>query len=208
MMGGWSDRERYAAAEECVMRTTAVSAALTVCLLTAACGSATGVQDIPSAAAPATASEPMNVPAGACSQSYLPLPDPKCTPGAINPDVRQDTIGQTICKSGWTSTIRPPASYTDKLKIQQIKQYGYSDTNPHDYEEDHYLPLEAGGNPTDPRNLWPEPHYGIRGTTSFDKDKVENRVKEAICSGQVTLTDAQHAMLTNWSTAMDVLGIH
>jgi hypothetical protein len=25
------------------------------------------------------------------------------------------------------------------------------------YEEDHLSPLEDGGNPTDPRNLWPEP---------------------------------------------------
>lgn len=190
------------------MRTAAVTSILTVSLLTAACGSAPGRQDIPSSAAPTIPNESTNAPAGGCSQSYLPLPDPKCTPGALNPDVRQDTIRQTICKPGWTSTIRPPASYTDKLKIQQIKQYGYSDTNPRDYEEDHDLALEEGGNPTDPRNLWPEPHNGPAGTTSFDKDKVENRVKEAICSGQVTLADAQHAMLTNWTTALDVLGIH
>lgn len=189
------------------MRAAVVFAAFSVCVLTAACGSAPGGQDIPSSAVPTTPGEPTNVPVGSCSQSYLPLPDPKCTPGALNPDVRQDTIRQTICKPGWTSTIRPPASYTDKLKIQQIKQYGYSDTNPRDYEEDHDLPLEAGGNPTDPRNLWPEPHYGAPGKTSFDKDRVENRVKEAICAGQVTLADAQHAMLTNWVTALDVLGV-
>lgn len=186
------------------MRNAVISVVLTVSLLAAACASATGGQAVLSAT-PATANA--YVPAGSCSQSYLPLPDPKCTPGAINPDVRQDTIDQTICVPGWTSTIRPPVSYTNKLKIRQIKEYGYSDTNPHDYEEDHFLPLEAGGNSTDPRNLWPEPRYDDPGKTSFDKDKIENRVKEAICSGQVTLADAQHAMLSNWTTAEQVLGI-
>lgn len=121
------------------MRTAVVFVAFSVCVLTAACGSAPGGQDIPSSAVPTTFGEATNAPVGSCSQGYLPLPDPKCTPGALNPDVRQDTIHQTICKSGWTSTIRPPASYTDELKIQQIKEYGYSDTNPHDYEEDHFL---------------------------------------------------------------------
>ncbi|MGW4529241.1 hypothetical protein [Amycolatopsis sp. NPDC004378] len=48
-----------------------------------------------------------------CSQADLPLPDPACTPGALNPDVTQASIGSTICVSGWTATIRPrPATPT------------------------------------------------------------------------------------------------
>jgi hypothetical protein len=50
----------------------------------------------------------------------LVLPDPTITPGVLNPNVRQATIGKTICKSGWTATIRPPVSYTNALKIQQM----------------------------------------------------------------------------------------
>jgi hypothetical protein len=57
-------------------------------------------------------------------------------------------------------------------------------------------------------NLWPEPHYGPAGQTSVDKDTVENRVKAAIRSSQATLVAAQHALVTNWTTALDVLGIH
>ena len=140
-----------------------------------------------------------------CSTSYLPLPDPSCTPGALNPDVTQDTIDSTICVSGWTSTIRPPTSYTNKLKAEQIVEYGYSDTNLSDYEEDHFLPLELGGAPKDPNNLWPEPHAG--SDNSYNKDSVENAVKKAVCNGTVTLTDAQNAMLNNWTTAESVLGI-
>ena len=100
-----------------------------------------------------------------CWQSFLPLPDPWCTPGVTYPNVRQSTINQTICVSGWTATVRPPTSYTNPLKAQGIIDYGYSDTNMSDYEEDHFIPLELGGSPRDPGNLWPEPHSGRRTPT-------------------------------------------
>ena len=160
------------------------------------------VAGLPAAAAPAAAAITPNL---SCSTSYLPLPDPSCTPGALNPDVTQATIDSTICVSGWTSTIRPPTSYTNKLKTEQIAEYGYSDTNLSDYEEDHFLPLELGGAPKDPNNLWPEPHAG--SDNSYNKDAVENAVKKAVCNGTVTLTDAQNAMLNDWTTAESVLGI-
>jgi hypothetical protein len=140
-----------------------------------------------------------------CSQAYLPLPDPSCTPGALNPDVTQSTIDSTICVSGWTATVRPSTSYTNKLKVQGIANYRYSDTSLSDYEEDHFLPLELGGAPKDPKNLWPEPHAGDENSSS--KDSVENKVKKAVCADQVTLRDAQNAMLTDWTTAESVLGI-
>src|SRR5579859_6584528 len=97
------------------------------------------------------------------------LPDSHCTPGAINPDVTQDNIDSTICRSGFTKTIRPPVSYTSSLKREQIKEYGYTNTNTRDYEEDHFISLELGGNPTDPKNLWPEPH-----SSPNEKDLIEN----------------------------------
>jgi hypothetical protein len=155
-------------------------------------------------AAPATGpGEP--APLATCSQSYLPLPDPACTPGAKNPDVTQSTIDSTICVSGWTSTIRPPTSYTNPLKEQGIADYGYSDTSMSDYEEDHFLPLELGGDPRAPENLWPEPHAGDEN--AYSKDSVENRLKKAVCDGEVTLNAAQDAMLTDWTTAESVLGL-
>lgn len=46
------------------------------------------------------------------------------TPGVLNPDVSQSSIRSTICTRGWTSTIRPPVSYTDALKRKQMRQYG------------------------------------------------------------------------------------
>lgn len=141
-----------------------------------------------------------------CSQDYLPLPDPSCTPGSLNPSVTQSTINSTICVSGWTATVRPSTSYTNKLKAQQIVAYGYSDTNLSDYEEDHFIPLELGGAPKDPANLWPEPHSATGGTSS-QKDSVENALKRAVCARTVTLADAQDAIATDWTTALSSLGL-
>lgn len=124
------------------------------------------------------------------------LPDAKCTPGAIDPNVTQDNIFDTICKRGYTATIRPPVEYTNKLKREQIREYGYQDTNLKDYEEDHLISLELGGSPSDPKNLWPEP-----GASPNDKDKVENLCHEKVCSGQISLSEAQRQIATNWTTA-------
>ncbi|MEV4049613.1 hypothetical protein AB0J55_00340 [Amycolatopsis sp. NPDC049688] len=177
---------------------------LRACVTAAAVTATVGLIGTPAYAAGSAAGGALSTTAS-CSQSYLPLPDPACTPGAKNPDVTQSTIGSTICVSGWTATIRPSTTYTNGLKKQGIIDYGYSDTNMSDYEEDHFLPLELGGAPKDPRNLWPEPHAGSPNSSS--KDSVENAVKKAVCAHQVTLSAAQTAMLDNWTTAKSVLGI-
>src|SRR6476620_11580421 len=46
------------------------------------------------------------------------------TPGVVNPDVTQATIAATICRRGWTRTVRPPTAYTDSLKQRQLRAYG------------------------------------------------------------------------------------
>ena len=156
------------------------------------------------------AAHPANA-ATTCSQGYLPLPDPSCQPGATYSVVTQSTINSTICVSGWTATVRPPSSYTTALKITQIAQYGYSDTSTSDYEEDHLIPLELGGNPTSALNLWPEPHSGIAGVSSTgsstSKDSVENKLKKAVCAGTVTLAAARTDIAQDWRTALAKLGL-
>ena len=144
------------------------------------------------------------IPAGQCRIRGV-LPDPICTPGANNSDVTQSTIASTICVSGWTATIRPPASYTDKLKVQQIAQYGYTDTAPANYEEDHLISLELGGNPTDARNLWPEPRTG--SPNAANKDKVENYLKAQVCRGNMTLADAQRGIASDWTQYLATVAV-
>lgn len=131
------------------------------------------------------------------------LPDTACTPGAVNPDVTQDTIGATICRHGWTATVRPPSSYTNAVKRRQIVEYGaYAGTSLRGYEEDHLIPLELGGAPRDPRNLWPE-----AGASRNPKDRVEDAGRRAVCSHRVTLADAQARIAGNWRAFGRSLGL-
>lgn len=129
------------------------------------------------------------------------LPNRTLTPGLTNPAVTQSNIRSTICVVGWTATVRPPVTYTNQLKYSQLNS-GYNlngDTNMKDYEEDHIVPLEVGGNPSDPRNLWPEPHNIKYG--SFTKDQLENEIHRLICSGRLSLKAGQSAFLGNWESA-------
>jgi hypothetical protein len=136
-------------------------------------------------------------------------PDPVRTPGIANPKVTQHNIQDNICNPQWsTKLIRPPSEYTSRLKRNQLREYG--DTvhqsraelvNPRTgkvdttrcvahsdnmvcYEEDHLIALEDGGDPTDPRNLWPEPyntHVGSVIMGARQKDVVEAFIHDEFC---------------------------
>jgi hypothetical protein len=107
------------------------------------------------------------------------------TPGVLNPEVTQATIGSTICVVGWTRTVRPPTEYTNALKRKQMRAYrelGAASA----YQEDHLISLELGGHPTDPRNLWPEPY-----PRASQVDTIENDLNRQVCDGSLTLAEAQ-----------------
>ena len=142
------------------------------------------------------------------SSDGQPLPDPACTPGAVNPKVAADNLGDTICKGGYTSSIRPPADITNREKDADAKSYDY--TGPlHDAEYDHLVSLELGGDPNDPRNLWvepPSPDHKPGAGPNNPKDAVENTLHALVCSGKVALTDAQNAIAADWTTALAEVG--
>ena len=124
------------------------------------------------------------------------LPDRECTPGAIDPVVTQQLIDGTICVVGYTDTVRPPVSVTNKIKITELMAYGLPDIMS-DYELDHLIPLEIGGCPDCVSNLWPEPYNIAMGAR--EKDKVENYLHKAVCNGEMTLTEAQLEIATDWT---------
>lgn len=109
--------------------------------------------------------------------------------GAINPAITQANIGETICVMGWTKSIRPPRSYTSQLKRLQIREFGLPGRMS-DYEEDHLIPLELGGNPTDERNLWPQPI-----DEALVKDRLERKLNREVCRHRMTLKEAQAAIM-------------
>jgi len=128
------------------------------------------------------------------------LPDPRCTPGGIDPGVTQADIHSTICTSGYTATIRPPESQTEAFKFDEAyPAYGIASGTA--TELDHLVPLELGGD-NSAANLWPE-----IPPSPNPKDAVENALNAAVCAGRVTLASAQQAIAHDWQTAETRLGL-
>jgi len=143
-------------------------------------------------------------PPGSCRRSgsgLYALPDPRCTPGALNPAVRQATIGSTICVDGWTPSVRPPESVTEREKYASLAAYGLG-REVWRFEYDHLVPLELGGAVNDPRNLWPELDYARRrGYDLNPKDQLEYNLKRLVCDGAMRLARAQRLIASNWLRA-------
>jgi len=78
------------------------------------------------------------------------LPNPKLTPGSMFTEATR----QDICVPGYTRRVRhvPP-----EVKHSVYRSYGIRHHQPGEYEVDHLISLELGGD-NQPTNLWPEPN--------------------------------------------------
>lgn len=128
------------------------------------------------------------------AQTY---PDPKITPGLIDP---QATV-KKLCTPGYTASIRHVSELT---KVEVLRRYGI-DYAAHrgEYEVDHFISLEIGGK-NDILNLWPQrwkPEPGARS-----KDVVENFLHRQVCAGKMTIAEAQAAIRKDWYAVFR--GIH
>jgi hypothetical protein len=179
-------------------------------LLTAGCATTS----VGSSSAPSNA---IAVTVGSChagSDHGQPLPDPRCTPGAVNPAVTQADIATTICRSGWSTQQRQrylPESLSSRFKRQVEDAYGMPHST--DAEGDHLISIELGGVPGPmpgvdfTRNFWPEKNDHPSPRYLNSKDRVENDLHAAVCSGRVPLAAAQAAITSDWTTAEQRLGI-
>jgi len=166
---------------------------------------ATAPTTAPTTAAGPPASRPLA--AGVADRSVVPAgctlvgtspwtrPDPRCTPGSLNPAVTPQTIGSTICVPGYSTRIRPPESFTYGLKRSQMAAWGLSGSTSQT-EEDHLVPLSLGGAPSDSMNLWPEP-----GGIPNPKDRLEYRLYRMVCDHEIDLRTAQQAIAVDWISA-------
>ncbi len=118
------------------------------------------------------------------------LQDSACTPGAIFPNVTKEQV----CVSGYAGSVRN-VPQSEKNKV--FAEYSVTKHLPGEYEVDHLVSLELGGS-NDIANLWPEaatPKPGFH-----EKDQVENYLHNQVCSGKITLKEAQIEIATNWLT--------
>jgi hypothetical protein len=115
------------------------------------------------------------------------LPDSACTPGDV-----LETDANKVCKQGYAGSVR---NVPESEKNQVYAAYGITSHTAGQYEVDHLVSLELGGS-NDISNLWPEaasPKPGFH-----EKDKVENYLHDQVCSGKMSLPDAQYQAATNW----------
>jgi hypothetical protein len=131
-------------------------------------------------------------------------PNRDLTPGATDPTVTEDNIQSTICVPGYTKTVRPPERVTNRLKPQIMAAYGLGN-DLRNYELDHFVPLELGGCPDCVSNLWPEPYDTTLGARQ--KDRVENLLHRQVCSGEMSLKDAQAAIIGDWVKVYNQIGL-
>jgi hypothetical protein len=115
------------------------------------------------------------------------LPDAACTPGGV-----QTTDLRIVCHTA----TQGRRQVSRELRRRVFEAYGLPPHEPSGaYEVDHLVPLELGGSNA-MANLWPEPAPGFH-----DKDQVENTLHARVCSGAMTLDDAQRAIAQDWTKA-------
>jgi hypothetical protein len=136
-----------------------------------------------------------------------PVPDPKCTPGGINPSVSEPTLTDPAWR---TRCIRN----CESSESQKHVTYGwYSLASPPNNkgatqvcELDHLVPLEIGG-ADGLGNIWPQcgPDNAVLRDRYFkQKDKVENYLADEVRKGRMPLADAQRGIAEDWTQYLTV----
>src|SRR4030081_1615641 len=119
------------------------------------------------------------------------LPDPNLTPGSTF-----DVSAQDICVPGYAKKVR---NVPAEMKREVYEEYGITSHGSGDYEVDHLIPLELGGS-NSVKNLWPESHLTSPWNAQV-KDRLESKLHELVCSGQLDLKAAQKTIAANWIEA-------
>jgi hypothetical protein len=132
----------------------------------------------------------------------IQLPDPKCTPGAIN-----TTVTQTVLRTpGFTTKCLRDDVTSEEKKKTTYGFYGIKEPPDNEHanqtcELDHLISLELGGG-DGLENIWPQ--CGPKGVALDDrffkrKDKVENFLAEIVKTGKMDLKAAQEGISTDWT---------
>lgn len=133
----------------------------------------------------------------------MALPDPVVTPGAVDPEIEADPSGASLVVNGVeknicaphfsAKAIRKTIRNFPRLKRVACEQYGVAACNG-SVEGDHLISIEIGGCPDCQQNVWPEPMSEAR----IKDHQVEDVLPKLVCSGRLSLTEAQKCVATDW----------
>ena len=104
-----------------------------------------------------------------------------------------------MCVGGYVNPTypRPTRSsyFSGKPGKQQMCKYSYMELLSKNYQEIRLVPPEVGGNPSDPRNLWPKPPISAWDVARKERSKfVTSRM---VCTQEITLAEIQQAISAN-----------
>ena len=119
-------------------------------------------------------------------------PDKTLTGGSVR-------TGDRIAACGHGGEHRGAMSAARRDEV--LRRYGLTPGTHPNYEIDHLIPLCLGGS-DDPSNLWSQPRRSIGGTWNAEaKDRLERRMCDMVCAGEVDIATAQEAFATDWIAA-------
>ncbi len=147
----------------------------------------------PTAPAPARTVTPGDLPCVETSHGCI----------STNPDVTEATLGQSICVTGYTKTVRPSTSYTNGVKKKLLREAGIDEAEIGQYELDHIIPLGVGGHPRKLSNLMLQGWDGEDGANK--KDGLERKLHNMVCAGKIALADAQYCIAEDWGACASEL---
>lgn len=99
---------------------------------------------------------------------------------------------ETLCSKDYTRQAR---NVSFSLKAEVYKRYGIEKTT--NLVIDHFINLGVGGD-NRIENLWPQPLRQSQGFGSRQKDEIENYLRRQICSGNISILDAQNLIKADW----------
>ena len=120
------------------------------------------------------------------------LPNHNLTPG-----VSRTTSAKEVCSLKSTKDVR---HVSEAQKNAVYAAYGITNhagycSGPEGCEVDHLISLELGG-ANDSANLWPQPYGEHPG--AHEKDVLENWLHKQVCTGKMSLRDAQQRISSDW----------
>jgi hypothetical protein len=121
-------------------------------------------------------------------------PDPDLTGGSVRIDGhdRLATCGHAKEHRGLMNAAR---------RDEILTKYGLPPGTHPEYEIDHLIPLCLGGS-DDPSNLWPQMRRSLEPEWNAEaKDRLERRICDMVCAGQLDLATAQQEIAEDWIAA-------
>lgn len=122
------------------------------------------------------------------------IPDSKLTPGVFDPSVTKEMV----CQKGGYTNKKGVRNVPESVKKVVFAEY-HINPKSDKFEIDHLISLELGGM-NDQKNLWPQ-SYTSTPYNAHVKDALEDRLHAKVCHGEITIQEAQHEIVGDWTIA-------